>query len=91
MRLDKINSGKRSKYDKSVKVFYFKYFCPEQLRVRQFKSVSKAKAAEKRREISNLQRTLPEAPQSSLTPFKIVHKLSRISTCMEKNTKAGKL
>ena len=72
MRLDKINSGKSSKNDKSVKVFYFKYFCPEQLRVRQFKSVSKAKAAEKRREISNLQRTLPEAPQSSLTPFKIV-------------------
>ena len=72
MRLDKINSGKSSKNDKSVKVFYFKYFCPEQLRVRQFKSVSKAKATEKRREILNLQRTLPEAPQSSLTPFKIV-------------------
>ena len=72
MRLDKINSGKSSKNNKSVKVFYFKYFCPEQLRVRQFKSVGKAKATEKRREILNLQRTLPEAPQSSLTPFKIV-------------------
>ena len=67
MRLDKINSGKSTNNGKSVKVFYLKYFCPEQLRVRQFKSVSKAKATEKRREISNLQRTLPEAPQSSLT------------------------
>ena len=34
--------------------------------------MSKVKATEKHKEILNLQRTLPEAPQSSLTPLKIV-------------------
>ena len=72
MRLDKINSGKRSKNGKSVRVFYFKYFCPKQLKLRQFKSVSKAKATQAHKEILNLQRTSPGAPTSSLTPVKVV-------------------
>ena len=72
MRLDKINSAKGSKNGKSLKLFYFTYFCPEQLKVRQFKSVSKTKATQKYKEVLNLQRTLPGAPTSSLTPLRVL-------------------
>ena len=72
MRLDKINSTKGTKNGKAKKVYYFEYFCPEQLKLRQFRSVSKIKATQKHKEVLNLQRTLPGAPQSSLIPLKTV-------------------
>ena len=72
MRLDKINSTKGTKNGKSFKLFYFTYFCPDKLKLRQFRSVNKTKATAKHKEVLNLQRTLPEAPQSSLIPLKTV-------------------
>ena len=72
MRLDKINSTKGTKNGKAKKVYYFEYFCPEQLKLRQFRSVNKTKATAKHKELLNLQRTLPGAPQSSLIPLKTV-------------------
>ena len=72
MRLDKINSTKSIKNGKAKKVYYFDYFCPDKLKLRQFRSVNKTKATAKHKEVLNLQRTLPEAPQSSLIPLKTV-------------------
>ena len=72
MRLDKINSTKGIKNGKAKKVYYFEYFCPEKLKLRQFRSVNKAKATARHKEVLNLQRTLPGAPTSSLTPLRVV-------------------
>ena len=72
MRLDKIKTSAGVKDGKKTKIYYFDYFCPDKLKLRQFRSVNKTKATAKHKEVLNLQRTLPEAPQSSLIPLKTV-------------------
>ena len=47
MRLDKINLIKGTKNGKTKKVYYFEYFCSNQLKVGQFRSVNKTKATQK--------------------------------------------
>lgn len=72
MRLDKIKTSAGVKDGKKTKIYYFDYFCPDKLKLRQFRSVNKTKATAKHKEVLNLQRTLPEAPQSSLILLKTV-------------------
>ena len=43
MRLDKINSTKGIKNGKAKKVYYFEYFCPEKLKLRQFQTIQERK------------------------------------------------
>jgi len=72
MRLDKIKTSAGVKDGKKTKIYYFDYFCPDKLKLRQFRSVNKTKATAKHKEVLNLQRTLPGAPTSSLTPLRVV-------------------
>ena len=62
----------RVKDGKKTKIYYFDYFGPDKLKLRQFRSVTKTKATQKLKEILNLQRTLPGAPTSSLTSLRVV-------------------
>ena len=72
MRLDKIKTSAGVKDGKKTKIYYFDYFCPDKLKLRQFRSVNKTKATARHKEVLNLQRTLPGAPTSSLTPLRVV-------------------
>ena len=72
MRLDKVKTSAGVKDGKKTKIYYFDYVCPDKLKLRQFSSVNKTKATQKYKEVLNLQRTLPGAPTSSLTPLRVV-------------------
>jgi len=69
MRLDDITKRKN---DRGETIFYFAYYCPEKLKVRQFKSINKTKALAKRKQLQKAQRYAPESPEAGITPFGIV-------------------
>ena len=48
MRLDDIAKGKNNRGET---VYYFTYYCPEKLKIRQFKTLNKAKALAKRKNL----------------------------------------
>lgn len=66
MRLDAI------KKSESTGEWYFKYYCPEKMKIRGFKSVNKTKALGKRKQLQKAQQYAPESPEAGITPFGVV-------------------
>ena len=83
MRLDALAQKK------TTSEWYFTYYCPEQLKIRQFKSNKKNKAIIKRKDIKRAQETTPDAPTKSLTPFGLVIDAYLIDR--ENDVKGGRL
>ncbi|MDC0400110.1 site-specific integrase [Alphaproteobacteria bacterium] len=69
MRLDDIAKGKNNRGET---VYYFTYYCPEKLKIRQFKTINKAKALAKRKNLQKAQRYAPDSPEAAITPFGVV-------------------
>ena len=56
MRLDDITKGKNNRGET---VYYFNLYCPEKLKIRQFKTINKTKALSKRNHLRKAQRYAP--------------------------------
>ena len=69
MRLDDITKGKNNRGET---VYYFNYYCPEKLNIRQFKTINKTKAISKRNHLRKAQRYAPGSPEAGIMPFGVV-------------------
>jgi len=86
MRLDDITKRKN---DRGETIFYFAYYCPEKLKVRQFKSINKTKAISKRKQLQKAQQYAPESPEAGITPFGVV--LHQYEKDRENDVRGGRL
>ena len=83
MRLDAI------KKSESTGEWYFKYYCPEKMKIRGFKSVNKTKALGKRKQLQKAQQYAPESPEAGITPFGVV--LEQYEKDRENDVRGGRL